>query len=112
VDYPAPLAALARLKPGDAGVAERTEVFIGGLELANAYSELADAAEQEKRFREAIEQIRKERNQEMAMPQLFMESVAHLPACGGVALGIDRLVMLLCDAPSIDDVMAFTEDNA
>jgi lysyl-tRNA synthetase class 2 len=112
VDYPAHMASLARLKPGDASVAERAEVFIGGLELANAYSELADAAEQEKRFREAIEQIRKERNQEMAMPRLFMDSVARLPACSGVALGIDRLVMLLCDAPSIDDVMAFTADNA
>jgi lysyl-tRNA synthetase class 2 len=111
VDYPAALGSLARLKPDDASVAERAEVFIGGLELANAYSELADAAEQEKRFREAIEQIRQERNQAMAMPQRFMESVAHLPACGGVALGIDRLVMLLCDAPSIDDVMAFTADN-
>ena len=63
-DYPAALASLARLKPGDASVAERAEVFIGGLELANAYSELADAAEQEKRFREAIEQIRKEQHQE------------------------------------------------
>jgi lysyl-tRNA synthetase class 2 len=112
VDYPAALGSLARLKPGDASVAERAEVFIGGLELANAYSELADAAEQEKRFREAIEQIRKERNQKMAMPQRFMESLSYLPACGGVALGIDRLVMLLCDAPTIDDVMAFTADNA
>jgi lysyl-tRNA synthetase class 2 len=112
VDYPAPLASLARLKPGDSSVAERAEVFIGGLELANAYSELADAAEQEKRFREAIARIRQERNQETAMPQLFIESLARLPACGGVALGIDRLLMLLCDAPSIDDVMAFTADNA
>jgi elongation factor P--(R)-beta-lysine ligase len=112
VDYPAHMASLARLKPGDGGVAERAEVFIGGLELANAYSELADAVEQEKRFREAIEQIRKERKQETAMPRLFMESVSSLPACGGVALGIDRLVMLLCDSPSIDDVMAFTSDSA
>lgn len=112
VDYPAPLASLARLKPGDASVAERAEVFIGGLELANAYSELADAAEQEKRFREAIEQIRRERNQETAMPRLFIKAMAHLPGCGGVALGIDRLVMLLCDARSIGDVMAFTADNA
>jgi elongation factor P--(R)-beta-lysine ligase len=112
VDYPAPLAALARLKPGNAALAERTEVFIGGLELANAYSELADAEEQEKRFKEAIEQIRKERKEEVAMPQLFIEAMAYLPACGGVALGIDRLVMLLSDAPSIDDVMAFTADNA
>ena len=112
VDYPSQMASLARLKPGDAAVAERAEVFIGGLEMANAYSELADAAEQEKRFRETIGQIRKERDQNMAMPQLFMESLARLPACGGVALGIDRVVMLLCDAPSIDDVMAFTADNA
>ncbi len=111
-DYPAALASLARLKPGDAGVAERAEVFIGGLELANIYSELADAGEQERRFREAIEQIRKERHQETAMPQRFMESIAHLPPCGGVALGIDRLLMLFCDAPSIDDVVAFTADNA
>jgi lysyl-tRNA synthetase class 2 len=112
VDYPAPLAALARLKPEDPNVAERAEVFIGGLELANAYSELAEAAEQERRFQEAIAQIRKERKQEMAIPQRFLEAVMHLPACGGVALGIDRLVMLLCDAPTIDDVMAFTTDNA
>jgi lysyl-tRNA synthetase class 2 len=112
VDYPAKMASLARLKPGDSAVAARAEVFIGGLELANAYSELADAAEQELRFREAIEQIRRERNEEAPMPRLFIESLPHLPACGGVALGVDRLVMLLCDAASIDEVMAFTADNA
>ncbi|MGD0795895.1 MAG: EF-P lysine aminoacylase EpmA [Dehalococcoidales bacterium] len=112
IDYPAPLASLARLKSGDSSVAERAEVFIGGLELANVYSELADALEQEKRFREAIEQIRKERNQEIAMPRLFLEAMTHLPGCAGAALGIDRLVMLVCDASTIDDVMAFTADNA
>ncbi|HUT66997.1 MAG TPA: EF-P lysine aminoacylase EpmA [Dehalococcoidales bacterium] len=112
VDYPAPQASLARLKPDDAGVAERAEVFIGGLELANAYGELVDAREQERRFREAIEQIRRERQQQFAMPRSFIEAVSHLPECGGVALGIDRLVMLLCDADSIDDVMPFTADTA
>jgi lysyl-tRNA synthetase class 2 len=112
MDYPAALGSLARLKPGDAAVAERAEVFIGGLELANAYSELADAAEQERRFREAIEQIRRERHQEMTVPRRFLDAVAHLPPCGGVALGIDRLVMLFCNAPSIDEVMAFNGDNA
>jgi lysyl-tRNA synthetase class 2 len=111
-DYPAPMASLARLKPEDSGVAERAEVFIGGLELANAYSELANAAEQELRFREALEQIRREQSREMPMPLRFIESVDSLPPCGGVALGIDRLVMLFCDASSIDDVMAFTGDNA
>jgi lysyl-tRNA synthetase class 2 len=112
IDYPAAMASLARLKPGNPGIAERAEVFIGGLELANAYSELIDVKEQENRFREAIEQIQRERQQQFAMPRKFLESLAHLPECGGVALGIDRLVMLFCDADYIDDVMAFTADTA
>jgi lysyl-tRNA synthetase class 2 len=112
IDYPAAMAALARLKPDDAKVAERAEVFIGGLELANTYSELRDAREQESRFQEAIEQIRKEYGRQVAMPQQFLEAIAHLPECGGVALGIDRLVMLLCNADSIDEVTAFTVDTA
>ena len=112
IDYPAAQASLARLKPDNPLVAERAEVFIGGLELANAYSELANAKEQASRFREALEQIRRERGQQMPMPEKFLEAVTHLPECGGIALGIDRLVMLFCDAESIDDVMAFTEDTA
>jgi lysyl-tRNA synthetase class 2 len=112
MDYPAAMASLARLKPDDAGVAERAEVFLGGLELANVYSELKDAREQEKRFLEAIEQIQNEQGQQRAMPRQFIEAVAHLPECGGGALGIDRLVMLLCDADSIDEVVAFTVDTA
>ena len=112
VDYPAPMASLARLKPGDAAVAERAEVFIGGLELANIYSELADPAEQRNVLTKHLMEIRRERGQKMAMPQRFMEALTKMPACGGVALGIDRLVMLFCDARTIDDVMAFTQDNA
>ena len=111
VDYPASMASLARLKPGNPLVAERAEVFIGGLELANAYSELIDMKEQEKRFRETIEEIQRERQQRMPLPRKFLDAVSRLPECGGVALGIDRLVMLLCNAASIDDVMAFTADN-
>ena len=111
IDYPVAQASLARLKPDNPSVAERAEVFIGGLELANAYSELIDAAEQAKRFREAIERIRRERGQQMAMPEKFLEAVENLPECGGIALGIDRLVMLFCDADKIDDIMAFTEDT-
>jgi len=112
MDYPAAMASLARLKPGDTGVAERAEVFIGGLELANVYSELRDAREQERRFREAIEQIYKEQGKQRAMPDKFLEAIAHLPECGGAALGMDRLVMLLFDADSIDEVIAFTVDTA
>jgi elongation factor P--(R)-beta-lysine ligase len=112
MDYPASQASLARLKPGDPRVAERAEIFIGGLELANIYSELADAGEQEKRFREDIAQIEREQHRPAPMPRRFIEAMKDFPPCGGVALGIDRLVMLFCDAPSVDDVMAFTEDNA
>jgi lysyl-tRNA synthetase class 2 len=112
LDYPASLASLARLKPGDNSVAERAEVFIGGLEMANAYSELNDASEQEARFREAIDLIQRERREVMPLPDKLLAALPHLPACGGVALGVDRLVMLFCDAGSIDDVMAFSADNA
>jgi lysyl-tRNA synthetase class 2 len=111
MDYPAAMASLARLKPEEPALAERAEVFIGGLELANAYSELTGAAEQEKRFREAIGQIQKERGETMPLPEKFLAAVPHLPECGGVALGIDRLVALFCDANTIDDVMAFNADN-
>ncbi len=110
-DYPAAMASLARLKPG-METAERAEVFISGLELANAYSELNDAREQERRFAEAIEQVYNKQGLQMPMPRKFLEAVSDLPECGGAALGIDRLLMLLCDADSIDDVIAFTADTA
>jgi len=110
-DYPAPMASLSRLKPGNPKVAERAEVFIGGLELANAYSELNDAKEQEQRFKGEIEQIEREQGWRPAMPHHFIRSVAHLPECGGIALGMDRLVMLFCNASSIDEVSAFTTDT-
>jgi lysyl-tRNA synthetase class 2 len=112
LDYPAEAASLARLKPSNPLIAERAEVFIGGLELANAYSELIDAEEQESRFKQAIEQIKQERGRVMPVPEKFLKAMARMPQCGGIALGIDRLVMLFCDAESIDDVMPFTTDTA
>lgn len=112
LDYPATMASLARLKPGEPGVAERAEVFVGGLELANIYSELRDTQEQERRFQKEIEQIGQEQGRQITMPRRFLEAVSHLPECGGIALGMDRLVMLFCDADSIDEVVAFTVDTA
>jgi lysyl-tRNA synthetase class 2 len=111
LDYPASLASLARLKPGNTGLAERGEVFIAGLEIANAYSELRDFQEQERRFQKEIEQIQKEQGRKADMPRQFLEALHHLPECGGIALGMDRLVMLFCDANAIDEVIAFTEDS-
>lgn len=112
LDYPAPMASLALLKPEDPSVAERAEIFIGGVELANAYSELIDAREQRTRFQADIDQIKQEQGRTMPLPQKFLESLGDLPECGGIALGIDRLVMLFCDAASIDEVVPFTVDTA
>ncbi len=108
LDYPAAMASLARLKLGEPKVAERAEVFIGGLELANAYSELRDPLEQRRRFREQIKQIRREQGRRQAMPRKFLKALSRLPECGGIALGMDRLVMLFCNAGSIVEVIPFT----
>jgi lysyl-tRNA synthetase class 2 len=112
VDYPAPMASLARLKPSNPRVAERFELFIGGLELANAYSELVNQKEQEMRFRKEIKQIQKIQNRVTPMPEKFLRVIANLPECAGIALGMERLVMLFCDAKTIDEVMPFTIDKA
>jgi lysyl-tRNA synthetase class 2 len=112
IDYPAPMASLARLKPGNPHVAERFELFIGGLELANAYSELNNPAEQRIRFQSEIEHIRKEQKREAPMPENFLSALPTMPDCAGIALGIDRLVMLFCDVEEIDAVMPFTTDEA
>jgi elongation factor P--(R)-beta-lysine ligase len=112
MDYPAEMASLARLRTGTPPVAERAEVFIGGLELANAYSELTNAAEQERRFKQEIDSLALKGENNISMPQRFLDAVANLPECGGNALGIDRLVMLFCDAASIDEVIAFPWDMA
>jgi len=111
IDYPAAAASLARIKMDDPKVAERAEVFIGGIELANAYSELTDASEQRYRFMAESAIIEQEHGMNIPLSEPFLEAVAKLSECGGIALGMDRLVMLLCDATGIDEVCAFTEDN-
>jgi len=111
-DYPAEMASLARLSPHEPEVAERAEVFIGGLELANAYSELNDSNEQRERFRKEIENIEREQGRKVSIPERFLNAISRLPQCGGIALGMDRLVMLFCNTDRIDDVTAFTVDTA
>lgn len=111
-DYPAPMASLARVSATDPSIAERAEVFIGGLEIANAFSELTDPEEQRARFMKENEEIRRQGRYPPPDPKLFMEALSHLPASGGIALGMDRLVMLFCDAASIDEVIAFPQEWA
>jgi lysyl-tRNA synthetase class 2 len=107
-DYPAACGSLARLKPGDPSVAERFELYIGGLELCNGFSELTDPVEQRRRFEAELE-IKRRRGQPVhGLPQKFLEALSAMPPCAGNALGIDRLVMLFCDAEIIGDVVSFT----
>lgn len=109
-DYPAKLAALAKVKMNDPTVAERFELYIGGLELANGFSELTDASEQRQRFEEALK-LRSAKNwARYEMPEKFLQALPTMPQSAGIALGIDRLVMLLANACQIDDVVAFTPE--
>jgi lysyl-tRNA synthetase class 2 len=108
-DYPAEAAALARRKAFHPRVAERWELYVGGLELANAYSELTDAAEQRARFEACAEARRNLGRPVYPMDEEFLAALPSLPPCGGIALGVDRLVMLFADAATLDEVMAFRE---
>lgn len=110
-DYPAERGALARLRKDNPTVAERFELYIGGLELANAFSELTDAEEQRSRFvQEAL--FRESVNRTIyPLPEKFLDELSDMPPSAGIALGVDRLVMLLLDASSIDKVVAFTPEE-
>lgn len=110
IDYPLSMAALARAKPDRPDVAERFELYIDGLELCNAFSELVDVAEQVRRFERDQRQRAGLGKPVYPMPQRFLEALAHMPPACGCALGMDRLAMLFCDAPRIDDVVAFTPE--
>jgi lysyl-tRNA synthetase class 2 len=107
-DYPASQAALARMRPGDPPVAERFELYLGSLELANGYHELTDPAEQRARFTRDVE-LRLTRGAPMPPidENLLAALQSGLPDCAGVALGVDRLLMAMLQATSIDSVLAF-----
>jgi lysyl-tRNA synthetase class 2 len=106
-DYPAGMAALARLKPGVPHLAERFELYIAGIELANAFSELNDPNEQRKRFEEEQQTRAKLGRPVYPVDEELLQSLAKMPPSAGIALGVDRLTMLFCDAASIEEVVAF-----
>jgi lysyl-tRNA synthetase class 2 len=110
-DYPAQRGALARLKPQDKTVAERFELYVGGLELANGFSELVDPEEQRRRFEKENENRRGMGKSVYAIPEKFLEELEEMPPSAGIALGIDRLMMIFLDTPSIDEVVAFTPEE-
>ena len=107
-DYPSSQASLARVREGQYPVAERFELYLDGVELANGFHELTDASEQQQRF-EADNHRRVQRGQaEMPVDTALIAALRHgLPDCSGVALGFDRLLMFAAGAASIDEVMPF-----
>ena len=108
IDYPVETAALAACRPGDPPCAERWELYLGGIEIANAYTELTDAAELRQRFA-GWTRTRAARGAAGYAPDtaLLAAMDAGLPPCGGIALGLDRLIMLLAGADSIADIRPF-----
>ena len=110
-DYPAQRGALARLRADDPSVAERFELYAAGLELANAFSELADAEEQRARFTQEETYRRSLGKHPYPMADKFLQELPNMPPAAGIALGVDRLVMLLTDAATIDEVVAFTPED-
>ena len=101
-DYPRQLAALAKLKEGDPAVAERTEAYLGGVELSNGYTELNDPTQQRERF------VRGARSGGAPVDEAFLAAMERgIPPAGGVALGLDRLVMIIAGASCLEEVVAF-----
>ena len=105
IDYPANRAALARLKPGKPEVAERWELYLAGMEIANAYGELTDPVEQRKRFEEA--QTIRAKNDFIPYPfpdDFFKALESGMPECSGCALGVDRLAMIFTNSADIAEI--------
>jgi lysyl-tRNA synthetase class 2 len=111
-DFPAPLAALAQTRPDDPRVCERFELFIGGLEIGNAYSELVDYDEHVRRFAEAGAARKKMGKEPYPADAAFMETLQlGIPPCGGIAVGVDRLIMGLLGLDTIGQVQAFPAER-
>ncbi len=109
-DYPVELASLARRKADDPLLAERFELYIAGIELANGFSELIDPAEQRRRFTEEIRRSQAAGNAYAAMPERFLADLGNLGETAGVALGLDRLLLLLLlGCATVAEVVALPE---
>jgi elongation factor P--(R)-beta-lysine ligase len=104
-EYPLPLAALARPKPGSDKVAERFELYACGVELANAFGELTDAGEQRARFEAAMAEKQRIHGERYPVDEDFLAALAQMPPASGIALGFDRLVMLATGASTIEQVI-------
>ncbi len=112
-DYPACQSALAKLSDSSPKVAERFELFINGMEIANGFHELTDAEEQLARFEQDLTLRKKEKRPDLSIDHLFLDALKRgLPDCAGVAVGIDRLLMAMTGAEDIREVLTFPIENA
>ncbi len=110
-DYPVELASLAASHPEKDGVAQRFELYVAGIELANGFTELTNPVIQKDRFKQE-NQIRVQQGKpELPLPEKFLSDLSRMPDAAGIALGMDRLVMLFCDTIDIGNVVAFTPES-
>ncbi len=111
-DFPASMGALAKKKKSDPRFAERFEFYIAGLELGDCYSELTDWKEQEERFKKEIREIRRLGKTQYEYDKDFIKALkVGLPECAGIAVGVDRLVMLFADVVNINDTLFFPAEE-
>lgn len=110
-EYPAQLASLAKKNKTNPKIAERFELYIKGVELANGFSELTDGAEQRQRFQAEIDAIRANNGYRAEMPERFLQDLDKLDVAAGIALGVDRLFMLALNCPSISSAVPFCRED-
>lgn len=107
-DFPKPISPLSKASPSNPAVAERFELYIGAMEIANGFSELNDPVEQYERFRDQVRQREGGDEEAMVMDEDYLRALSYgMPPAAGIGIGIDRLVMLLTNKPSIRDVILF-----
>jgi len=110
-DYPASSGSLAKLKPDNIKFAERFELYIAGIELANGFSELTDPKELRVRFESELAQRKAAGKSNASMPEKFLAALSKMPETAGIALGLDRLVMVFCNLTLIDQAVSFTPEE-
>lgn len=110
-DYPVELGSLARSRQDDPAYAERFELYVGGIELANGFSELTDAHEQRQRFIREMELAAEQGTHYPGLPEKFLADLADLGETAGIALGLDRLFMVLCGCETVSEVMCLSMEE-
>lgn len=109
-DYPVEQASLARVKDSDPAAAERFELYLKGIELANGFSELTDSREQRRRLKGELQSLEKT-GIRLAVPERFLDALDYLDCCAGIALGLDRLFMLILGKKTINEVVTFAPSD-